>query len=125
MTSTCTATKRDGTPCTLPNHGSNGLCWAHNPENQEKRRRGQSRGGKAKLSWELLAINARLKELAEQVIAKEVDRGDAAVAGQLFNYVLRGISVSLKAREQEELIERLEALEESIERQDRSRGYGA
>lgn len=125
MTSICTATKRDGNPCTLPSNGSNGLCWAHTPENQEKRRKGQSRGGKSKPSRELLAINARLKELAEQVIAKEIDRGDAAVAGQLLNYVLRGISVSLKAREQEELTERLEQLEESMERQNRGKQWGA
>jgi hypothetical protein len=58
------------------------------------------------------------------VLAKRVDRGDAAVAGQLLNYILRGISVSLKAREQEELIERLEQLEEGLERQERSQGYG-
>ncbi len=117
MTSICTATKRDGTPCTLPSHGISGLCWAHDPKNAERRRKGQSRGGRSKPSRELLSINKRLKELAEDVLEKRVDRGDAAVAGQLLNYVLRGISVGLKAREQEELVERLEALEESLERQ--------
>ncbi len=125
MTSICTATKRDGNSCTLPSNGSNSLCWAHTPENQEKRRRGQSRGGKAKPSRELLAINARLKELAKDVLEKRVDRGDAAVAGQLLNYVLRGISVSLKVREQEELVERLEAIEGALEQRKGGNRWGA
>jgi hypothetical protein len=60
------------------------------------------------------------------VLSGEVDRADAAVAGQLLNYVLRGISVSLKVKEQEELEQRLEELEASLERQNRTgRRYGA
>lgn len=124
MTSICTATKRDGNPCTLPSNGSNGLCWAHTPENQEKRRKGQSRGGKSKPSRELLAINARLKELAEDVLAGRVDRANAAVAGQLYNYVLRGISVSLQAREQEELAKEVEELRDLLDARKESRAWG-
>ena len=39
----------------------------------------------------------------------------AAVASQVLNVYLRAISVELKAREQLELIERLEALEEQLQ----------
>ena len=39
----------------------------------------------------------------------------AAVASQVLNVYLRAVSVELKAREQLELIERLEALEEALE----------
>ncbi len=126
MSGTCTATKRDGTPCTLLSNGSSGLCWAHDPANAERRRRGQSRGGRSKPIRELAAINQRLSDLADRVLSGEVDRADAAVAGQLLNYVLRGISVSLKVKEQEELEQRLEELEASLERQNRTgRRYGA
>ncbi len=117
MSSICTATKRDGSPCSLPSSGYDGLCWAHDPKNAAARRKGQSRGGKNKPSRELVAINSRLKELAQEVLDGEVDRADAAVAGQLLNYVLRGISIGLKAKEQEELIHRLETLEELQEQQ--------
>ena len=72
-----------------------------------------------------MAINQRLSVLADRVLAGEVDRADAAVAGQLLNYVLRGISVSLKAKEQEELVERLEALEENLQHQRGGGWYGA
>ena len=50
----------------------------------------------------------------------------AAVASQVLNVYLRAVSVELKAREQLELIERLEALEESLEqRKGEQRRYGA
>jgi hypothetical protein len=111
LTSTCTATKRDGSPCTLPSYGSDGLCWAHDPKNAERRRRGQSRGGKSKPSKELASIKARLSDLADDVLTGTVDKGVAAVASQVLNVYLRAVSVELKVNEQLELIERLEALE--------------
>jgi hypothetical protein len=114
LASTCTATKRDGSPCTLPSSGSDGLCWAHDPRNAERRRRGQSRGGKSKPSKELIGIKKRLSELADDVLEGSVDKGVAAVASQVLNVYLRAVSVELKVNEQLELIERLEALEEVL-----------
>ena len=116
MPSLCTATKRDGSPCTLPSTGPGCLCWAHDPANAEKRRRGQSRGGRNKPSKELAAIKGRLSDLADDVLEGSVERGTAAVASQVLNVYLRAVSVELKAREQLELTERLEALEGALER---------
>jgi hypothetical protein len=116
LTSTCTATKRNGEPCTLPSTGSSGLCWAHDPANAERRRRGQSRGGKNKQSRELAGIKQRLCDLADDVLEGRRDKGVAAVASQVLNVYLRAVSVELKVTEQRELIERLEALEEQLER---------
>jgi hypothetical protein len=48
------------------------------------------------------------------VLEGRQDRGNAAVAGQLLNTYLRAVAVELKAREQLELVERLEALEEGL-----------
>jgi hypothetical protein len=114
LTSRCTATKRDGSPCTLPSYGSDGLCWAHDPKNAERRRRGQSRGGKIKPNKELLSIKQRLSDLADDVLEGRQDKGVAAVASQVLNVYLRAVSVELKVNEQLELIERLEALEEVL-----------
>ena len=114
MRSICTGTKRDGSPCTLPSNGVSGLCWAHDPANAERRRRGQSRSGRNKPSRELQAIKQRLSDLADDVLADRVDRGNAAVVGQLLNTTIRAVSVGLKAREMEELEGRLEELEEQI-----------
>jgi hypothetical protein len=124
LTSTCTATKRNGEPCTLPSTGSSGLCWAHDPANAERRRRGQSRGGKNKPSRELVNIKGRLSDLATDVLEGKVDKGVAAVASQVLNVYLRAVSVELKAREQLELVERLEALEAALE-QKRGGRWGA
>jgi hypothetical protein len=55
------------------------------------------------------------------VLEEKVDKGVGAVVSQILNVYLRAISVELKAREQLELIERLEALEEGLEQ---SKGSG-
>jgi hypothetical protein len=63
-----------------------------------------------------------LHELVGGVLDGSVDRADASVAGQLLNIVLRAVTVDLQVREQLELVERLEAVEQALEQE---RGYGA
>jgi hypothetical protein len=111
LTVQCTAVKRNTERCTLPANGPQGLCWAHDPANAEKRRRGASRGGKAKANRELPSIKARLEDLTEQVLSGELPTGPAAVANQLINTRLRAIELERKIKETEELEARLEALE--------------
>jgi hypothetical protein len=111
LTIQCTAVKRNTERCTLPANGPQGLCWAHDPANAEKRRRGASRGGKAKANRELPSIKARLEDLTEQVLSGELPTGPAAVANQLINTRLRAIELERKIKETEELEARLEALE--------------
>jgi hypothetical protein len=109
--STCKATKANGEACTLPAQGEQGLCWAHDPANAEKRRRGAARGGRAKANRELPQLKALLEDLTDRVLAGDLETGRAAVANQLVNTRLRAIEVERKIREAEELEERLEALE--------------
>jgi hypothetical protein len=109
----------------LPSHGASGLCWAHDPANAERRRRGQSRGGKNKPSRELAGIKQRLSDLADDVLEGRQDKGVAAVASQVLNVYLRAVSVELKAKEQAELIERLEALETAQTQSKGGRRWGA
>ena len=110
----CTTFKRNTQRCTLPANGPQGLCWAHDPANAEKRRRGASRGGKAKANRELPSIKARLEDLTEQVLSGALETGRAAVANQLINTRLRAIELERKIREAEEIEERLEALENDL-----------
>ena len=95
----------------MPANGPHGLCWAHDPKNAERRRKGASRGGRAKASRELPAIKSLLEDLTERVLSGELETGRAAVANQLVNTRLRAIEQERKIRETEELEERLEALE--------------
>ena len=100
-------------------------CYQHDPKRAEERRRNASRAARSKPSRELLGIKQRLSDLADDVLASEVDRGVGAVASQILNVYLRAVSVELKAREQLELTERLETLEEALEQQKGDRRYGA
>jgi hypothetical protein len=59
------------------------------------------------------------------VLEEKVDKGVAAVASQVLNVYLRAVSVELKAREQLELVERLEVLEETLARNKENCWYGA
>ena len=111
MVGQCSAVKRNGEPCTLPANGQHGLCWAHDPKNAEKRRRGASRGGKAKANREIPAIKARLEDLEERVLSGDLETGRAAVANPLLNTRLRAVEVERKLREQEDVLSRLEDLE--------------
>jgi hypothetical protein len=116
LTVQCTAVKRNGEPCTLPVNGPQGLCWAHDPKNAERRRKGASRGGRAKANRELPTIKALLEDLTERVLAGDLETGRAAVANQLVNTRLRAIEQERKNKETEELESRIEALERDQER---------
>jgi hypothetical protein len=121
----CAGTKRDNSPCTATVEPPQRFCWWHDPANADKRRRAASKAGKSKPSRELASIKTRLSDLADDVLADKVDKGVAAVASQVLNVYLRAMSVELRVREQMELIERLESLEEGLEQQRGERRYGA
>jgi hypothetical protein len=116
LASRCAGIKRDGGRCTTAVPPSKDYCYQHDPARQEERRRNASKAGKSKPSRELAAIKGRLSGLADDVLSGSVDRGDAAVAGQLLNTVIRAVGVELRVREQTDLIERLEELEALLER---------
>jgi len=118
----CAGTKRDNSPCTATVEPPQEYCWWHDPANAEKRRRAASKAGKAKPNRELTGIKRRLSDLADDVLEGRQDKGVAAVASQVLNVLLRAISVETKLKEQFELVERLESLEEGLEQ---SRGRGS
>src|SRR5215213_1189553 len=68
-------------------------------------------------------IKKRLRQLADDVLEGSVDRSDAAVISQVLNIYLRAVSVELKVREQQELTERLEELEQALENQKASKRW--
>ncbi len=123
MTDRCRGTKASGEPCRGTATGPHGLCWAHAPENAEQRRRGASRGGKAKANRELVGIKALLSDLTERVLAGELETGRAAVANQLVGTRLRTIELERKIREIDELLARVEELERPAA--ERGRRWGA
>jgi hypothetical protein len=125
----CSGITRAGTACKGTPIDDSEYCYAHHPDRISERRRhgskGGKRGGRGRPQAELSEIKRRLSDLADDVLAGEVDKGVAAVASQVLNVYLRAVSVELKAKEQLELVERLEALEESLEQRKGERRYGA
>jgi hypothetical protein len=125
----CSGITQAGTACKgIPVDGSQ-WCYVHHPDYAEMRRRygskGGKRGGRGRPSAELARLQRRFEELADAVLSGEIERGVGAVAGQLLNGARACVRDALAAREQEELVERLEALEDVLERQKKGRGYGA
>jgi hypothetical protein len=127
----CAGIKADGGRCGAQAMRNSQWCINHDPDKAEARRRraskGGKRGGRGRPSAELARLQARFEDLAEKVLAGDVERGVGAVAGQLLNGARACVRDALAAREQEELVARLEALEEALEantRQSKGRGYG-
>jgi hypothetical protein len=102
-------------------------CIGHDPDQAEARRRraskGGKRGGRGRPTSELTRLASRFEELADKVLAGEIPRATGAVAGQLLNGARACVRDALAAREQEELVERLEMLEEALEQ--KGNRYGA
>src|SRR5215213_9976414 len=122
----CAAIKPNGERCKAEAMPGAEWCWSHHPDYEQARRRraskGGKRGGRGRPQAELAGIKARLSELADDVLEGRQDKGVAAVASQVLNVYLRAVSVELKVKEQFELVERLESLEEGLEQ---SRGRGS
>jgi len=118
----CSGITQAGTACKgIPIDGS-GYCYVHHPDHAEDRRRhgakGGKRGGRGRPTSELARLGVRFEELADKVLSGEVERADGAVAGQLLNGARSCVRDGLTAREQEELVERLESLEESLQQKE-------
>ena len=125
----CSGITRSGERCKGIAIDSSGYCYAHHPDRAEDRRRaarkGGKRGGRGRPVSELARLQSRFEKLAEQVLSGEVERARGAVAGQLLNGARACVRDGLTAREQEELVERLEELERTLEqRPSNSGGYG-
>ena len=127
--SLCSGIKADGGRCRAQAMGASEWCIGHDPDQVEARRRraskGGKRGGRGRPQAELSDVKRRLSDLVDDVLEGRKDRGDAAVAGQLLNTYIRAVGVELKVREQLEVVERLEALEEALRLQKGGHTRGA
>ena len=113
----CAGFKRDGSPCTVTVEPPQTHCWWHAPEYSEERKRAASRGGKAKASPLTRELHRLLEDLTNRVVEGSLVPYRGAVAAQLVNARIRLVETERRVQEQEELLERLDALE-------RDRGLG-
>lgn len=111
MNGQCSFVKGNGERCKLDAAGKHGLCWAHAPENAEQRRTRASKGGKAKANREVAMLRVQLQELTERVISGDLETGRGAVANQLITTQIKLLEYERRAKDLDELLERLERLE--------------
>ena len=111
----CSYTYEDFSQCRRIVSAEQEYCYSHDPARASERKRNAARGGRAKASGELGRVKARLHTLADMVEEGQMDRADAAVISQIWGTYLQAVSVELKVREQLEITERLEMLEESLQ----------
>ncbi len=124
MKGQCCAIKANGERCQRSADGPNGLCWGHDPANAGKRQRMASRAGSGKSSREIRDLKKQLEDLAKDVLAGNVERGNAVVVNQILNTRARLIELERKVKETDELEARLDALEQAQEQKE-GRRWGA
>jgi len=124
----CSGIRADGGRCGAQATRDSEWCLGHDPDKADARRRraskGGRRGGRGRPTSELARLRDRFEELADKVLAGEVERADGSVAGQLLNGARACVRDGLAAREQEQLIERLESLEAGLEQRPQGRNGG-
>ena len=121
----CSGIRADGGRCRGVAIAASDLCYSHHPDHEQDRlraaRKGGKRGGRGRPSSELNRLRDRFEALADDVLTGRIERADGAVAGQLLNGARSCVRDGLAAKEQEELIQRLEALEAGLDEQDQGR----
>jgi hypothetical protein len=121
----CIGVKPDGGLCQGIAARDSDYCPAHDPARKEARKRSASKAARAKKpAREVADVKLEVADLIRQVRSGEMERADAIACGQLYNVVLRAVSVGLQVREQEELQERIERLEGLLEDRNRSEASG-
>jgi hypothetical protein len=112
----CLGIKRDGGRCTVIVGPSQTHCYQHDPARSSERRRNASKGGRSKGNPKLAKLDKQLEDLASDALEGKVERGVAAVVNQIINTRVRLLEVERKIKEQDELEERLAALEDVLKR---------
>ena len=110
----CGFVKDDGRPCERIVKALQRYCYSHDPRRADERRRNAARGGRSRGSGEIQDLKRQLEDLAAGVLDGSVERGAGAVVNQILNTRLRAIEQERKLRELEEVVGRLEALEEVL-----------
>ena len=115
----CSGIRADGGRCGAQAIRSSEYCVNHHPDYEDARRRrnskGGKRGGRGRPIAELASLRDENADIRRRLLEGELLPNVAAVAVQSINTDIRAVGAAMKAREQEELVERLRALEEGLE----------
>ncbi len=108
----CHGSKPNGSPCGRIVKVSEMFCYAHDPNRRGERQRNAAKAGRSRSDKEIVEVRALLRKLTDGTLEGQVPTAVAAVVNQILNTRLRAIEVGRKLGEQQELLDRLEALQE-------------
>jgi hypothetical protein len=108
--SQCSFTKPDGQRCRLPCQPEHDVCWNHNPNNRDKRRRTASSGGRAKADKEVREVKKEIQDLIRRVRDDGFDPTAANAINRLYNTLLAYILAERGIYREEDLAVRIREL---------------
>jgi hypothetical protein len=124
----CSGIRRDGGRCRAPAMKDSAYCLNHDPTRQEENHRNAVKagraGGRGRPSVELSYVRHENAVIRKRLLEGELLPGVASVAIQSLNVDIRALDTTLKAREQEQLVEEMQELREQFELMQRNRGRG-
>ncbi len=124
MAAKCPAITRENRPCRGLVRPGNDYCPAHDPSRQEARQRAASKAGRSKPRTEIQGLREQLDTLYSGVLAGLVSPKVGAVCAQIAGARIRLVETELRVTEQQEILERLGALEQ-VHQQKGGRSWGA
>ena len=111
----CSGIKADGGRCKAQAIRGSEYCVGHDPDQAEARRlrasKGGKRGGRGRPSAQIAEIKGEIQSIILDLLGGSIDRSTGAVVFQGYNTLLKAHSVELAAKEQQEVIERVDVLE--------------
>jgi hypothetical protein len=109
----CVGIKADGSRCERVVGASQTFCYSHDESRSQERSRNASKAARSKTDVDIGSVKRRLREVAEGVLDGSIDKGKGSVSFQGFGVLIRAIEVERKIREQEEILGRIEQLEQT------------
>jgi hypothetical protein len=128
--SRCAGITRQGARCTLPALDGAQFCYLHHPDRGAERSRAASRAGRTggrgrPGAPELADIRRGLWDVVRDVRSGDLERPAAAVMVQAYGQLVKVCEVQRKIAETDELLERLETLEQAHAAQNGGRAWRA
>jgi hypothetical protein len=108
--SQCRAITAKGERCENAAHGSQDVCWSHDPKNTEKRSRNASKAATAKADREVREVKAEIRRLINAVREEGFDPTAANAINRLYNTLLAYILAERGIYREEDLAVRIREL---------------
>src|SRR5215212_10806084 len=106
----CRATTAKGERCEDAAHGSQDVCWSHDPKNAEQRSRQASRAATAKADKEVREVKREIRELIRRVREEDFDASKANSVNRLYQTLLQYIIVERGIYREDDLAQRIREL---------------